>query len=165
MEYIESNMDFSPLFEKNNSIYIEKSQIYKRLGEGIRSVEFITLKPNKKLYFIEAKSSSAKPDNKVDFNDDCNKILEKIQHSLDLFISKEFEINKDLGNEFPICFNENNFNEYKIIFLLIINNHKEEWCSGVMAGLQNKLIALRKIWKIDVVVWNNEKAVKKGFIK
>ena len=69
MEYIESGMDFSPLFESNNTIYIEKSIFLNKLGNGVKTVEFLTLMPGKKLYFVEAKSSAPNPSNKDDFNE------------------------------------------------------------------------------------------------
>jgi hypothetical protein len=164
MDYFESGMDFSPLFSDNRSVYIEKTQFLNRLGEGIKTVEILTLMPNHKLYFIEAKSSAPNPHSKANFSEYCDKLLEKFQHSLDLFISKELGVNKDWENEFPDCFDKNPFSEYRIIFVLIINGHKKEWCSDVLDGLQRKLIALRNIWKIDVIVWNDETARKKKFI-
>jgi len=163
-DYIESGMNFIPLFINNNSLYVEKSQFYKNLGEGVRTVEFICLKQSNKLYFIEAKNTAPKPSNKEDFTKYCDEQLHKMQHSMDLFISREVGVNKDFGNEFPDCFIGKKFSEYKIIFLLIIKNHKKEWCNLVLNGLQRKLIALRKIWKIDIAVWNGETALEKRFI-
>jgi len=161
--HIESEMDFLPLFSEGNTFYVEKSQLLSRLGEGVKSVEFMTLMPGRKLYFIEAKSSAPNPDNKDDFRRYCEEILEKVQHSVDLFASRELEVNKDVEKEIPDCFNER-FIEYRMFFLLIIKKHKEEWCSDVLDGLQRKLIALRKIWKIEIVVWTGEKARKMKLI-
>ena len=70
-DYIESGMDFSPLFENDNSFYIEKSHFLHKLGDGIKSVEFVSLMPGKRLYFIEAKSSAPSPENKGDFGYYC----------------------------------------------------------------------------------------------
>ena len=164
MDYIESDMDFSPLFYKNNSVYIEKSKFLQALGEGIRTVEFLSIMPGNKLYFIEAKSSAPNPDNKADFNKYCDELLEKFQHSLDLFVSKELGINKDFAMEFPDLFIRSEFAEYHIILLLVIRKHKLDWCSDVLDGLQRKTVALRKIWKLDVVVWNGETAQKRRFV-
>ena len=162
-EYIESGMNFAPLFEKDNSFYIEKSKFLKKLGDGVKTVEFLSLMPGKKLYFIEAKSSAPNPGNGDDFNEFCWELHEKFQHSLDLFVSEKLKVNIDSDDEFPGYFREK-FCEYRIIFLLIIKNHKIEWCSDVLDGLQRKLIALRKIWKIEIIVWNREKALEKKFV-
>ena len=162
-EYIESQMDFSPIFENSYSIYIEKSQIFAKFGDGVKSVEFLTLLPGKKLYFIEAKSSAPNPDNGEDFKVYCEELLEKFQHSIDLFASKELGVHRDSESEFPDDFKEG-FHEYRLYFLLIINNHKQEWCSDVLDGLQRKFIALRKIWKLEIIVWTGDKARDKRFI-
>ncbi len=92
MEYYESGMDFAPLFNDNRSVYIEKTQFLKKLGEGVKTVEILTLTPNQRLYFIEAKSSAPNPRNKANFSEYCDALSEKLQHSLDLFLSKEFLI-------------------------------------------------------------------------
>ena len=162
-EYIESDMDFLPLFNEGNSFYVERSQLLSKLGDGVKSVEFMALMPGRKLYFIEAKSSAPNPDNKDDFCKYCVEMLEKVQHSIDLFASKELEVNKDFEEEIPECFNEK-FIDYRLFFLLIIKKYREEWCSDVLDGLQRKLIALRKIWKIEIVVWTGEKARKMKLI-
>ena len=54
----ESEMSFCPLFNSKNieSIYIEKDALYKCLGDGVDSVEFLSLKGNN-LHFIEAKGT------------------------------------------------------------------------------------------------------------
>ena len=163
MEYIESDLDFSPLFIGNDSIYIEKSRFLARLGDGVKSVEFLSLLPCKKLFFIEVKSSAPNPDNGGDFNEYCDDLLIKFQHSIDLFASKKLGINIDTESEFPNGFNEE-FDDYRLFFLLVINKHKEEWCSDVLDGLQRKFIALRKIWKIEILVWTGEKAKEKNFV-
>ena len=110
--YVESGMDFLPLFEKGTTFYIEKSRFLKGLGDGVRTVEFLSLAPVRKLLFIEAKSSAPNPDNKGDFNKYCEDLLEKVQHSIDLFASKELEVNKDIEKEFPDCFGER-FQDYR----------------------------------------------------
>ena len=166
MSYIESCMDFSPLFAQENSIYIEKSNFRERLGAGVKSVEFVTIRDSK-LYFIEAKRSAPNPKNlksKLNIAEYCQDLLEKAQHSLDLLASKELDFNKDLDEEFPGCFNEKKLVDYKIIFLLVINGHEKEWCSDIQEIVQRKLVALRKIWRIDVIVFNDVQAKSRNFI-
>ena len=166
MNYMESGMDFSPLFTKEKSIYIEKSSFLSGIGKGVKSVEFITLLGGK-LYFIEAKGSAPNPKNpegKDNVLKYCQELLEKMQHSLDLFVSREIGVNEDSGSEFPNCFDENRLANCKIVFMLIIRGHKKEWCSDIQTALQRELIALRKIWRMDVVVLNDEQTCKRRFI-
>jgi len=167
MEYCESGMDFSPLFSHGNSIYIEKSAFYKGLGEGVKTVEFVTLL-DKKLFFIEAKPSApslSNPENKERIAEYFQILQDKFHHSLDLLASKGLGINKDLTNEFPSCFDANKLTGCKLVFLLVIQNYSVEGCHGIRTFLWKKLIALRKIWGIDIVVINSEQAQRKGYIK
>ena len=165
MDYIESGMDFSPLFENGKSVYIEKTQFRKSMGQRVRSVEFISLFPGNKLYFIEAKTSVPDPNNSGENSRFYKELLEKMQHSLDSFISREIGVNEDVSSEFPECFNEYRLANCEIKFLLIINNLKEEWCDAVLDILRRRLMPLRNIWKAKVVVMNFQQAHEIGLVK
>ena len=166
MSFVESGMDFSPLFEQGLSVYIEKSNLYQNLrGNSVRSVEFISLRSGNRLCFIEAKSSFANIRNKDDFIINVSEILDKFQHSLQLYVSYNLGIHSDTYSEFPPSFNDVAFPQWKIIFLLVINGHKREWLGDVSEMLSNKLKALRKIMNIDVVVMNENDALKWKLIK
>jgi hypothetical protein len=52
---IESGMVFGE-YDTNDLFRIEKSQIYKEIGPGVKTVEFI-LKQNAQIWFVEAKTS------------------------------------------------------------------------------------------------------------
>ena len=170
INYEESYMDFSPLFidgKLGNSVYIEKSNFLAKLGKGVKSVEFITLRPKSKLYFIEAKTTApnpATPNNEENTHTYCQDLLDKMQHSLDLFVSREVGINIDTDVDFPECFDKVLLADYEIVFLLIITDHEKEWCSDIQDMLHRKLIALRKIWKADVIVLTGKQALDNGFI-
>ena len=166
MDYIESGMDFSPLFTGKNSdksIYIEKSIFLKKAGEGVRTVEFVTLRRKNELQLIEAKTTAPNlntPGNNENINMYYQKIVEKVQHTIDLLASKEIGIRQDSAGEFPECFNSSIFVNTKMIFLLIINNSKEEWCEDIQTDLQHELMHLKRIWGMEVLVLNREDALK-----
>ena len=167
IDYIESKMDFSPLFIGDNSIYIEKSQFRLKQCKGVRTVEFITVHAKNKLIFIEAKETAPNPNNpksKERIVEYYQILSEKIQQSLDMFVSKEVNVNLDVHNEFSKCFNKTKFTDYKLIFMLVIRNHEKKWCSDVVDVLKRKLLALRKIWNMEIVVYTGEEAVQKGFV-
>ena len=65
IEITESRMKFGP-FPREDLFYIEKSEIYKNLGSGVKIVEFVLLKEDK-LLIIEAKSSSPRSINQEKF--------------------------------------------------------------------------------------------------
>ena len=52
----ESEMSFGE-FQEENLFHIEKSKIYKNLGDGIKTVEFILRYDEKSIVFLEAKKS------------------------------------------------------------------------------------------------------------
>jgi hypothetical protein len=166
MNYIESSMDFSPLFKCAKTIYLERSKYYKSFSGNIRSVEFITMQKHNKLIFIEGKSSSPKPDqnNKHKMKEFMDPIIEKFLHSYHLFLSTMLHINIDIYNEFPKCMFENYKSDTKIVFLLILNGHEEKWLMPILDYLHRSLIAIKKIWKIEIAVWNDEIARKHNFV-
>ena len=84
----ESEMNFGD-FDETNIFHIEKSRIYKELGTGIKTVEFI---------------------------------------------------------------------------LKFIKNAKIEWLAGPMAELNARLLKIRKIWRVQIVVLNEELAKERKLI-
>ncbi|MCL2059735.1 MAG: hypothetical protein FWH01_11895 [Oscillospiraceae bacterium] len=167
MKFVESDMDFSPLFENGDTISIEASKHRKSLGEGIKSVEFISLQHENKLFFVEGKSSSPKPDpdNKQKLDEFLDPIVEKFCHSFQIYLSTKFGIIKDKDGEFPLSLVDCELSELKIIFLLIIQGHERGWLMPVLDCLHKKLLVQRKIWKVEVVVWNDEIALQNAFIE
>ncbi|MCL1843824.1 MAG: hypothetical protein FWF79_08425 [Defluviitaleaceae bacterium] len=165
--YVESCMDFSPLFAGGNSFHIEKSDFRIKQCKNVKTVEFITLRKKNKLYFIEAKLTAPNPNNPEN-KDNIFKYYQdltgKIQQSIDMFVSKEIGVNFDYSKEFPLCFNESNFSSFKLVFLLIIRNHEKEWCSDVQAILQQKLLATTKIWNMEIIVLTGEEAISNRFV-
>ncbi len=80
----ESGMRFGP-FDEEDIFLIEKSQLYKSLGENIKAIEFVLCQQKNAICFIEAKSSSPKPYNNEDFNPFILELYEKFAHSIELF--------------------------------------------------------------------------------
>jgi len=174
--YIESGMDFSPLFDSKRfqSFHIENSTLYQRLkAEGVKTVEFVSIK-GEEFYFIEAKSSFPDTTNlksKEKIKENCQQLYNKLHHSLDLIIAQKMGIKKHEDDESIKTFSES-FLNYKIIFLVVMGQSQKtgewfekEWCENVRVALEEKLKPLRSIWDINVVVIHNEKAREKGFIK
>ena len=146
---------------------MEQSEYYKTFGDSIKSIEFISFRSGKKLFFIEGKSSSPKPisENKQKLNEFIDPIVEKFLHSYQMYLSTKFHINIDAKNEFPDCLFKHEISEIKIIFLLIINGHEQKWLMPILDCLHKKLIVQKKIWKVEIAVWNDEMARKHNFIK
>ena len=156
----QSGMDFIA----DNSFHIEEADVYKSIGDGIRSVEFVRVKGDM-LLFVEAKTSFPNPnnpdiDNKARFQHEIDEICEKFIHSLNLFSSVAVGVSKD---SYPEDFCKPK--RVSIIFLLVIRNHEFKWCIPIKKKLDAELPHyLKKIWKPAVYVINQQKAAEQGLI-
>ncbi len=166
---LESNMTFEP-YKKENACYIEKSQIYKALGDGIQIAEFILLLENK-LIFIEAKSSSPQPssldnDKKKRFEEFIKEeIATKLINTFNLFLSANLNvIESDTADNINLIQVEN-LKNYNLKFYLVIKGHKDEWLPPIKNALERELLEYRKIWKIDVNVLNEKLAIRHKLIQ
>jgi hypothetical protein len=155
---IESDMKFI----SDNTFHIEKSGLYTKLGDGIRSVEFIRVK-DEKLLFVEAKTTFPNPENPSlenyeKFQSEINDICDKFIHSLNLYSSIKVGVNEE---NFADSFVSTE--KVFLIFILVVKNHKPEWCRKI----EPKIIAalpqyLKKIWEPKVYVINHETAIKRN---
>ena len=157
---IESGMGFVP----DNAFHIEKSALYKNIGEGIRSVEFIRVK-DESLLFVEARKTFPNPNNAsaenlIKLQLEITEICEKYLHSLNLFSAMkvgvtDYEFHKDFILPQKIT----------LVFVLVIKNHKPEWCRNIKSAIEAALpLYLKKIWKPKVFVINEITAVSRGLI-
>lgn len=169
---IESEMCFGE-FDEFNLFYIEDSHIYKKLGPGIKTVEFILKKDKNKIVFLEAKKSCPNPDNRYESKDKNEKfeeyyssITEKFISSFQIYLSvilkRKQDDNLEVGDELKIA---NKLKDVKLKFILVIKNACDvAWLAGPKEELNNRLITIKKIWGIDLVVLNEDLARKHKFI-
>src|SRR3712207_8075410 len=123
----ESNMIFGD-FQEDRIFKIEKSKLHNKIGDGIKVVEFLFLKDEYELDFIEAKSSSPRPtkDNIIRFNEFIEEISDKFIHSFNLYYSailKRNENYEEINNNFLKL----DSSKIKLKFILVIKGHEIEW--------------------------------------
>lgn len=152
----ESGMKFGP-YEETNVFYVEKSSLYKSLGENVKSVEFILYKSDREIDFIEAKSSSPQPSNQEDFDVFMLEIYEKFAHTIDLFFAILLKRILDDSGEMPSCFYNAN-SQIDIKLILVINGHKIDWLSPINDAINQQLRRQIKTWNLQVVVMNEQLA-------
>jgi hypothetical protein len=145
----ESGMNFIA----KNTFHIEQSQLYKSIGEGVRSVEFVRSKDDK-LFFVEAKTTFPNPENSEEnFQIQISEICEKFIHSLSLYSSIKVGINTQLFDDFTPP------EKVSLIFMLVIRDHKLQWCKHIRKELLSNLPTyLKKIWDPEIIVLNHEEA-------
>ena len=151
-------------FAAEKTFYIEKSELYLGLGEGIKSIEFIRIK-ERKLLFIEAKTTFPNPynpneENLVRYNTEIDDIRDKFIHSLNMLSSIEIGVAQsefDVGFALP--------EKVTLEFYLVIRNHESEWCKDIEKALMAAFPAyIKKIWKPVIYVINREIAVKRELV-
>jgi hypothetical protein len=156
-EYIieESGMHFIA----DNVFHIEKSALYAHIGKGVKSVEFVHIKDTK-LMFVEAKTTLPNPENSSSpekYNEEIADICDKFIHSLNLYSSVKTGVAEE---ELPDVFNAQD--KIQLVFVLVIRNHKIEWCRPIQMELLQKLPSyLKKIWKPKVYVINYDTAIER----
>lgn len=144
---IESGMKFVIQRGDNSLFYLEESQTYKEIQEGVKMAEFLLLRPESryKMWIIEAKSSSPRPETQPNFNEFIQEITEKFANALTLFIAnylKRHQNNNELSEElqnYPL-------DNVKFVFVLIIKGHEKPWLVPLQEALGNSLRALLKTW-------------------
>ena len=170
----ESDVIFGPYDEKD-LFHIEKSELYKSLGEGLKTVEFIlrasTTEPN--VIFLEAKKNAPNPKNrdkseqqKKDFEKFYTGVPDKFVDSLGIYTAallKRYHDISEVGEN--LVFND--LKDVKLTFVLVVTNPEAqiEWLAPIRAELEERLRRWMKIWDIDVVVLNQDLAKHWGIIK
>ena len=155
----ESGMKFGP-FPEEKVFWIEKSESHLKLGEGVKTVEFLYYLREKCILLIEAKNSSPQPE-KGKFDDYISDITEKFVHSFNLWMTIILRRRSDQVSEEML---KDSIKDCLFKFVLVINGHEEAWLPPVREALCKKLIAERKIWGHEIIVLNDSMAAQKGLI-
>lgn len=161
----ESEMNFGP-FEEAALFQIEKSKIYKDLGTGIKTVEFILRYAEDSIVFLEAKKSCPNAANRYESEEKGEKfeeyyasITEKFVASLQIYLTTildKYENTSEVGTKLQ---NVHSLRDIQLKFILVVKNAKDvTWLAGPLAELKARLLQIRKIWGVEVAVLNEELA-------
>lgn len=172
IEFEESGMSFS--FSRDDFFYLEKSSVYKTLNShGVASVEGVLLKEIKKkstIVFIEAKKSTpdmSTSNNESNQDDFLSSLEDKISHSIQICYAI---LHGRYGNDFDKDEMGENLRQafampVHIMFVLIVKEYKDDWCNQMKDALEMKLCALRKVWRMNIMVLNEEMARRYKLVK
>ena len=161
----ESEMNFGK-FDEADLFHIENSKIYKELGSGIKTVEFILKYDEDSIIFLEAKKSCPNIENRYEseekeqkFEEYYSDITGKFMDSLQIYLAAlldKYEETSEVGTE---LLKMKNLRNVRLKFVLVVKNAKDiAWLTGPMAELRARLLQFRKIWGIEGVVLNEELA-------
>lgn len=163
----ESKMNFGP-FDEKNLFHIEESQIYKELGDGIKTVEFIVKNGRDDIVFLEAKESCPNVSNRYESEEKEKKfeeyyisITDKFVESLQIFLSVLMDKHENISEVGMELSHIHSMRNIKMKFILVVRKAKDiAWLAGPLAELKARLRYIRKIWNIDIIVLNEELAKK-----
>lgn len=156
----ESGMNFGP-FDKRDVFYIEKSLLYKNVGENVKIAEFI-FKKNDSIIFLEAKKTAPNPSGvePQKFPEYIGEISEKLTNTFNLLLSAKLRITNDSTKEVENFIQLEEVSNKRLAFRLVIKEAEISHLRPIQDALQKELIAQSKIWKIEVKVINAETARK-----
>ena len=154
----ESGMNFGK-YDKKDLFHIETSEIYKKLGDGIPTVEFILKYNGNNIVFLEAKKSCPNVANRYEskekelkFEEYYGSITEKFISSLQIYLAaimNRYQDTSEIGDNLRSVSNMKD---------VVKTAEDITWLAGPLAELRARLLKVRKIWGVEVVVLNEELA-------
>lgn len=159
-------------FEPERLFVIENSEVQKKAGKGIKTVEFIYLTENDNLLFLEAKKTCPNAENKdtterkqVKYEKFFSDVTDKFIHSINMFAATVLKRNTDCNIEDNFVKSKTTYENVGIKLILVVTYAEESWLQGPKIELEKRLMHIRKIWNADVLVLNKEMAQKLGLVK
>ena len=161
----ESEMNFGK-FDETDLFHIEDSKIYKEIGSGIKTVEFILKYNEKSIVFLEAKKRCPNAANrctseekKQKFEEYYSSVTEKFIASLQIYLAAildRFQNTDEIGEKLKSV---SDMKDIQLKFILVIKNAEDiTWLAGPAAELKARLLQIRKIWNVEIAVLNEELA-------
>jgi hypothetical protein len=135
----ESGLEFGP-FDDDKCFYVEKSALYASLGEGVKMVEFLLVRPGRNgtvnLLCVEAKTSNPREENQPRFNEYCSEIRDKMYNALLLFLGAQLGRHGNAADELPEGLRTLDLQTAGVRFVLVVSSAKPDW----LTQLQNKMV-------------------------
>ena len=164
---IESGMTFGP-YPEGHCFYIEKSETYQKIKEGVKIAEFLLLhsQDDSIVWIVEAKQSSPRPETQPNFDDFLLEIQEKLTNALTLSVAtclKRHSTYEELPNSFQTL----DLEKASFRLILVIKGHRKDWLDPLNNALKKALQPTIKTWKLSatsVVVLNDTMARLQGLI-
>lgn len=160
----ESKMDFGS-FDEKDLFHIENSRIYRSIGSGIKTVEFILRYRENSIIFLEAKESCPNAASRYEseekekkFEEYYSSITEKFIMSLQVYLAAILDRYQDTSEIGSALRDVRDLRDIQLKYILVVKNAEDTWLAGPMAELRARLLQYRKIWKIEVIVLNEELA-------
>ena len=165
----ESGVIFGP-FSPDRFLHLEKTDLYKSLGQGYSSVEFLFADGKggkEKFIFLEAKSSSPRPAPAGADNENFDRFIEevsvKFEDSFYLFLTAVLK--RRASHELASGISAFKPSSSGIKFVLVIPNHETEWLAPLQEALERRLRKTVHLWNIKIVLMNKKIAEEHHIIR
>ncbi|MEG4916941.1 MULTISPECIES: hypothetical protein [unclassified Microcoleus] len=163
----ESGMTFGP-YPEGDCFYIEKSETYQKINEGVKIAEFLLLhsQDDSIVWIVEAKQSSPRPETQPNFDHFLLEIQEKLTNALTLTVATCLKRHSTWG-ELPNSFQTLDLQKVDFRLILVIKGHQEARLPPLQDALKKALNPTIKTWNLSatsVVVLNDTMARLQGLI-
>ncbi len=156
---VESGMKFGP-YSEDKCFHIEKSKIYEKIQQNVKMAEFLLLR-SQKLWVVEAKSSTPRPETQPNFDTFIEEVCKKLSNALSLGLALCLKRYPD--ENVPQTLHELNLAIVEFRLVLVINGHQQDWLPPLQDALRKSLNTTIKIWGLSataVIVMNDKLAQK-----
>lgn len=134
----ESGLTFGP-YPASDCFLVERSSLYRRLGEGVKMVEFLLVRPGRAdtldLLCVEAKRSVPRPASPHDFERFFFEVREKMLNALLLLLAVRLGRHGADADEVPARVRALDLQTMQVRFVLVVGTAEESW----LPPLQDKL--------------------------
>lgn len=160
MHIEESGMTFGP-FEARDCFRLEASEIYAKLGQGVKMAEFVVLRTdrnNPRVVIVEAKTTCPKDANFEPFGQE---IAAQLCNAAAVYFAVRLHRMPDPLSECPDRLMSVDLKSVPVRFVLVIKDHQDDWLSNVQPKLLKFLQPFMRIWGMktdDFVVLNERMA-------
>ncbi|AUB83711.1 hypothetical protein [Candidatus Thiodictyon syntrophicum] len=148
---VESGMCFGP-YPQGHCFHIEGSQLYRRIAHGVKMAEMIVspcaAADPPRLWIIEAKSSTPRPETQPGFDDFICEIRDKLTNALTLLIAACLGRHENGRDALPETFKTTDLARADFRLVLVINGHQDAWCVPLQDALSKALHATVKTWRL-----------------
>jgi hypothetical protein len=162
---IESGMTFGP-YPVGQCFYIEKSQLYLRIQEGVQMAEFLLLRQKKGIppavWVVEAKSSCPR-----ELDSYINEIRIKLTNGFMLGVAVCLDRHLEAKSELPQAFKKLDIKTANFRFVLVVKGLPEYHLDVLKDALAVALMPVIKTWGLSamsVFVFNEDRAKTHGLI-
>ena len=161
---IESGMTFGP-YAAGQCFYIEKSDCYQKVQDGVQMAEFLLLRQQEKgptVWIVEAKSSCPR-----DFTTYMDEIRTKLVNAFLLGVAACIGRHPPANDELPQTFKDLDLKSTSFRFVLVIKGVPESHLEVLQNALGTLLKPVIKTWALpptSVVVLNEDLAQKNALI-